>query len=250
MIILHLDLTQLYFTQYKFVFKSFAVIILKSLHVFFGRGGNDNCAYNMVMYFHIKRRQISAIFAVCAVVLAGGCRKKEKVGEKLTGEMSDMSTYTNFQDQETHVFYDLTIPEMAQAMGEKKTSAVYFGYDTCEWCLDAVPVINDAAKATENVVGYINTRKDPSWEHNTDMEDYDLLVEKIGGYLDFDASGKRKLYVPMLFFIKDGKVVATHEGTLEGHNAKNRAMTAEEREELRLILVDKFAMMAEQETKK
>jgi len=55
----------------------------------------------------------------------------------------------------------------------------------------------------------------------------------------------RHLYAPTLFFIKDGEVVAFHEGTLEGHNARNRAMTAEEREELRLILLEKFAAMSD-----
>ena len=156
----------------------------------------------------------------------------------MTGKKSDMSGYSNFADQETHVYYD---------MNEKRTFAVYFGYDTCEWCLDAVPVINEAAKESNQTVGYINTRAKPSWEKNTDIDDYDLLIEKVGEFLEYDENGIRHLYVPTLFFIKDGAVVEFHEGTLEGHNAKLRAMTAEEREELKQILLTKFAAMSDGE---
>ena len=66
-------------------------------------------------------------------------------------------------------------------------------------------------------------------------------------FLEYDENGIRHLYVPTLFFIKDGAVVEFHEGTLEGHNAKLRAMTAEEREELKQILLTKFAAMSDGE---
>lgn len=186
---------------------------------------------------------IKGLFLILAISTIG-CRKGS-AGGSVTGEMSDMSGYSNFADQESHVFYDMTVKEMADAMDEKKTFAVYFGYDTCEWCLDAVPVINEAAKQTGQTVGYVNTRADSSWQKNTDITDYDLLLEKVGEFLEYDDAGIRHLYAPTLFFIKDGAVVDFHEGTLEGHNARNRAMTAEEREELRVILVEKFAKMTD-----
>ena len=182
---------------------------------------------------------------VIGILFSAGC-KKQSVGQPLSGPKSDMARYSNFADQEEHIFYDLTVKEMAQAMDEKRTFAVYFGYDSCEWCLDAVPVINEAAKQSGQTVGYVDTRANPAWEKNTDIDDYDLLVEKVGEYLEFDDKGVRHLYVPTLFFIKEGKVVQFHEGTLEGHNARNRAMTPEEREELRLILLDKFAAMSDE----
>ena len=182
--------------------------------------------------------------AVLAVLMCAACAcSKPNTGLPVTGEKSDMSQYINFADQDTHIYYDLTIRGMADAMDDKRTFVVYFGYDTCEWCLDAVPVINDAAKETGYTVGYINTRANPAWQKNTDMDDYDLLIEKAGEFLDYDADGVRHLYAPTLFFIKEGKVVAIHEGTLEGHNARIRAMTAEEREELKGILLEKFHLL-------
>lgn len=186
-----------------------------------------------------------ATIVFCFILfLMSACAKSQKT-EPVSGEMSDMSGYLNFADQDAHIFYDMTVQDMAQAMDEGKSFVVYFGYDTCEWCLDAVPVINDAAKETGWTVGYVNTRAKPSWNKNTDIDDYDLLVEKVGSYLEFDAQGIRHLYAPTLFFIKNGQVAAMHEGTLEGHNAKLVAMTAEEREELKGILVEKFSVLNE-----
>lgn len=195
----------------------------------------------------MKKRTVTqalklSLFLILALSMIG-CRRHAAGG--VTGERSDMSGYSNFADQEDHVFYDMTVKDMADAMDAKKTFAVYFGYDTCEWCLDAVPVINEAAKQSGQTVGYVNTRSNPNWENNTEIKDYDLLIEKVGDRLEYDDAGVRHLYAPTLFFIKDGEVVAFHEGTLEGHNARNRAMTAEEREELRLILLEKFAAMSD-----
>ena len=200
-------------------------------------------AMNTKQIAQAMKKSLFVILAVSTI----GCHKSSK-GGSLNGKMSDMSGYSNFADQEDHVFYDMTVKDMAEAMDEKKTFAVYFGYDTCEWCLDAVPVINEAAKQTGQTVGYVNTRAEASWQKNTDIEDYDLLIEKVGEFLEYDDDGIRHLYAPTLFFIKEGEVVEFHEGTLEGHNARNRAMTPEEREELRLILVEKFAAMTDGKT--
>jgi predicted bacteriocin transport accessory protein len=195
----------------------------------------------------IKKIRLMILSLLCISALFTVSCKKKNTGEPMTGKKSDMSGYSNFADQETHIYYDMTVKQMAEAMNEKRTFAVYFGYDTCEWCLDAVPVINEAAKESNQTVGYINTRAKPSWEKNTDIDDYDLLIEKVGEFLEYDENGIRHLYVPTLFFIKDGAVVEFHEGTLEGHNAKLRAMTAEEREELKQILLTKFAAMSDGE---
>ncbi len=199
--------------------------------------------------YEFRKIRLLILSLLCINVLFTAACKKRTTGTPVTGKKSDMSTYTNFLDQETHIYYDMTVKEMAKAMDEKRTFAVYFGYDTCEWCLDAVPVINDAAKETGFTVGYVNTRAKPSWKKNTDIDDYDLLIEKVGEYLEYDDAGIRHLYVPTVFFIKEGTVVAFHEGTLEGHNARLRAMTAEEREELRQILLVKFAAMSDEAPK-
>ena len=92
---------------------------------------------------------------------------------------------------------------------------IYFGFAKCPSCNEALPVLNDVAKEYHAEVGYINTRKDASWQSNMDMKDYDVVLELFGQYLQYDDDGKKHLYTPHVFFIKDGDVVYEVEGVNE-----------------------------------
>ena len=174
-------------------------------------------------------------------VTGNGCKQGAEYGPKevtnptrivtssvpVTGSRSDMSGYEGITE-ENNVFYDLTVREMADYMGENRTFAVYLGFKDCSWCREAVPLINRAASEAGMEVGYIDTRKDPSWKKNTDIADYDLLIEKLGEYIEFDTEGTRHLYTPDLYIIQNGRVIAHHEGTTPNHNADVRKMSQEE----------------------
>ncbi len=152
---------------------------------------------------------------------------------------SDMSGYATLED-DAHVFYDLSVKQMAEKMDEKETFTVYFGFDHCAWCLEAVPILNATAKEYEMQVGYINTRADDQWQSNLDINDYDIVVERLGEYLEYDNDGIRHLYTPHVFFIKDGQVVSDHSGSIEGHNAKEESLSEEEKKQLREIYEEGF----------
>lgn len=47
--------------------------------------------------------------------------------------------------------------------------------------------------------------------------------------------GVLTLYVPLVLVVKDGKVIDGHEGTLESHDATERKMTNDEKEQLTKI---------------
>ena len=163
----------------------------------------------------------AVIFLLCA------CAKQQPVSMPVTGPRSDMSGYEGITE-DNNVFYDLTVREMADYMEQNRVFAVYLGFKDCSWCQEAVPLISRAASEAGMEVGYIDTRKDPSWNKNTDITDYDLLIEKLGEYIEFDTEGTRHLYTPDLYIIQNGKVVAHHEGTTPNHNADVRKMSQDE----------------------
>jgi len=181
-------------------------------------------------------RKLLITMMICFMTLLCACASQKT---QITGTKSDMSGYEGFTDTE-HVFYDMTVAGMLEYMDAKESFAVYFGFDNCPWCLDAMPVLNEAAKEYEAEVGYIDTRKNPAWQKNVDIDDYDKLVERIGNYFTYDNDGNRHLYTPAVVFIKDGEVVLYHEGTVESHNARERSMTDEEIEELKEIYREGF----------
>lgn len=163
------------------------------------------------------------VFLFCCGLLLSGCAGQYT--------KSDMSGYEGFDDKD-HVFVDMSVRDVYEQMNQGKSFAVYFGFAKCPWCISALPVLNEEAKAAGVKVGYVDTRKDPSWQSNLDLTDYDLFLEMFGEYLDYDDNGILHLYTPHVFFVKDGKTVYEHSNTVEGHVAYERPLSAEEEQQL------------------
>ena len=67
--------------------------------------------------------------------------------------------------------------------------------------------------------------------HDVDLEDLDVLNE----YLEEDDGGQKRLYVPDVYFIKDGVVETHHLGTVDSYNNAFQGMNEEQRNELKEI---------------
>lgn len=160
-----------------------------------------------------------------------GCSSKPSSYTK-----ADMSGYEDFNDEE-HVFYEMNVKEMVDKIDKNETFVVYFGFSECPWCNVAMPILNEAAKEYDSIVYYIDTRSNEEWESNVDIDDYDLVVDHLGEYLEYDDEGKKHLYTPHVFFIKNGEVVKEHEGTIDG---KTDEMTVQDKEQLKQIYEEGF----------
>ena len=145
--------------------------------------------------------------------------------------------------EEDQVFDEMTVRDVADAIDRKETFAVYFGFEACPWCAEAEPVLKEEALKADMRVGYVDTRKDPSWKSNTDLADYDLVLRYFGEYLSYDNDGVKHLYTPHVFFVRDGKTVSEHEGTCENHNAAERKMNDSERSELAEVYRHGFELL-------
>lgn len=172
------------------------------------------------------KKLLIPLLTVCLFV---GCSTKQANYPK-----SDMTHYEGFQDDE-HVFVDMTVEDFVQEMHNNSSFVIYFGFAQCPWCKVAMPILNEVAKSHDISVGYIDTRKNPEAKSNLDLEDYDQLVEEIGEYLPYDSDGIRHLYTPFVVFVKDGKVVSTHQGTLPTQEDPAIPLTTEEIELLSSI---------------
>ena len=174
-------------------------------------------------------------------------QETEQPGPLAKFPASDMSGYRGLQDYEKDlVFVDMTVRDMADLMEEQKTFAVMATCANCPWCNVVVDNINDAALEAGMQVGYIDTRKDPSWSSNLDLEDYDLFTELVGDRLEYDAENRLHLYVPHIFFIKEGEVVHDYQGALpEMGDDPDMELTKEQEEKLTEIYREGFRMMEE-----
>ena len=76
-----------------------------------------------------------------------------------SGERADMSGYEMLEDDE-HVFYQKTMEEVLALFEEGKSAIVYLGYVGCPWCEEAVPIMNEVAKAKGLTICYAPTYDD------------------------------------------------------------------------------------------
>ena len=87
---------------------------------------------------------------------------------------------------------------------EHGTGIVYLGYPECPWCMAYVPLLNEIAK-NEGIekIYYYNIREDR--KNNTEF--YQKVVSILIDYLNYDEEGKKRIFVPNVTFVKEGKII-------------------------------------------
>ena len=163
----------------------------------------------------------------------------------------DMSDYDAWEEakaqaaergaQPESLFVDVTVADAQKLLEEKATFVWFASFSECPWCNAVLPYLTQAAAENSCRIGVLDTRKDPAWKNNTEIDDYDLFLELCGEYLDTDEEDKPHLYVPHVFFIRNGEVVYQHQGALpEMGDDPHMALSEEQKEALTDIFREGF----------
>ena len=145
---------------------------------------------------------------------------------------------------------------------DKGTGVIYLGFPECPWCRNLVPVLVDSALEEKvSPIYYLNisgdrntlslTKKGKIKTEKEGTENYLKLVDILKDYLPVydglnDDSIKR-IYLPTVIFVKDGKVLGLEE-TLESYSKRVDGnpyleMTDSEKEELSNIFKGYYAKL-------
>lgn len=117
------------------------------------------------------------------------------------------------------------------------TGVIYFGFPGCPWCRNVIPVLFDVANANNiDTVYYFN----PSDIRTNSDEDYQKLINILDDYLLENDKGEKTLYVPDVYFIKDGKIIGNHLSTVDSQTSPYTPLTDEQTEELKNIYQELF----------
>ena len=107
------------------------------------------------------------------------------------------------------------------------TGIVYFGYSTCPWCRNSVPILIDVAKKNKlKVIYYYDIH-----EENLDSIKKELY-EILDPYLREKEDGKKDLSVPDVYAIKKGKIKGHHIGTVSSYKNPTKGMNKKQKKEL------------------
>lgn len=153
------------------------------------------------------------------------------------GTPADLSGYETMADYDASIMLvETTVAEAEEYILEGKSFVLFLSYADCPYCNRLIPYLNDIAVQEGITVAYINTRKDPTWESNLEIDDYDVFVDRFGSYLKEDEDGNPHLYTPDIYFIRNGEIVARHYGITEGADDPSVELTSEQEDALRTEL--------------
>ena len=176
----------------------------------------------------------------------------------------EYESLNNLKDENgANKYLNLTIPENnpikyatisdIENLFDNKTAIVYFGFNTCPWCRNLVPVLIDTAinNGIDNIYymsikdirdtkeldenGNIKTTKEGSSEYQKLLE---LFDESLDVYDGLNDNNVKRIYAPTVFFIKDGKVASKHVGTVSSQDDPKIELTSSQKQELSNILLE------------
>lgn len=223
-----------------------------------------------------KKAIIGIIIVVILVALAIVCNidfKKDKEENKITDAIKFKEEYeayngkVNENNQKNYMEIKIsknnavkysTIDEVIDIINNG-TGVIYLGYPTCPWCRNMVPVLLSAANSTSLAnIYYVNMyevrdkyeldeNNKPKLVEEGDKKYQDLL-DALDSILDNytleteDGKevkvGEKRVYVPLVVFVKDGKIVGHHADTVKSQTDPYKALDDDQTEELYNIYIE------------
>ena len=148
-----------------------------------------------------KNDIIAAIIVIAVLGIIGFGYLRATDNEEVSDSIKFSQEYTNVSKDNSFVYK--TDKEIIEIL-KHGTGVVYLGFPECPWCQGYVGYIEEIAKKTNvSKVYYLNVldiRK-----NNT--KEYQEIVSILNDYLDYDEEGKKRVYVPLVIAVKDGKII-------------------------------------------
>lgn len=121
---------------------------------------------------------------------------------------------------------------------KKETGLFYFGYNSCPWCRNIVETLVEVAIENDLTIYYINTK---------DLNDKDLknIISYLKEYLRKEETNKERLYVPDVYFVKNGNIINHHIGSIDSQKNPFNKLKGKERASLKKIYLDFIKEMNE-----
>lgn len=114
-----------------------------------------------------------------------------------------------------------------------KTGIIYFGYNTCPWCRNIVPILIDTVQDNHiDTLYYVDI-------HKVDLSSIkNELISLLDEYLEENETGEKGIAVPDVYFIKEGKIIGHHLGTVDSYHNPYLGMSPDQKQELTNIYQD------------
>lgn len=187
----------------------------------------------------MKKKILISLVIVFIILILGGIflNFNDSFRFKLSYEYINFLEYNNGKKIKVNIPTDNKIKYVSEDevidLLENGTGILYFGYNTCPWCRNIVSPLIDAAKNNDiDIIYYADLHK-----LNISLI-RGKLYKILDSYLRDDDEGKKVLAVPDVYFIRNGKIVGHHLGTVDSYRNPYDGMSKKQKKELLEIYYD------------
>lgn len=211
--------------------------------------------------YNYKRGLVVFIFGIILLIL---CLWSMGIFSKDSDALKFYSEYGQNSDIKENNLYDYSSKEEVLDLLDHKTGVLYFGFPNFPLCQSMVSVLNDTAVSNKyETIYYYNIKNDrdtlslnSTGEVITDKNStafYRELLKELDGFLtpytitdsegkEVDA-GEKRIYVPLVLFVKDGKVMYSHEATVKSQEDPKTKLNDKQKNELITIYQKGFDLI-------
>ncbi|MDR2661182.1 MAG: transporter [Lactobacillaceae bacterium] len=125
-------------------------------------------------------------------------------------------------NDKTKQFIHNTPTSSISMMAKTKQGIYYYGFSTCPWCKELLPIFNEVLKKQEKTSYVVNVKS----KQYTKADD--LILKKFFK----NYTNEEQLTVPFIVVIDSNGNVLTHVGTVSGHNAIESRMNDKQKNKL------------------
>lgn len=179
--------------------------------------------------------------AICVAAFFVGQSWKAKANSMVTGVQS-LSFFREYPDVSQNNKFEYANIDQVLEILNGGSGIIYFGFPACPWCQAYVPVLDEVSREQNVDKVYYYNPKDIR-EKNT--EEYKRITTLLGDYLENDKDGNKRLYVPHVFAIKDGKVIGENNDMSTMSGDAKKYFTEEKRSELKTKLTEIISKYSE-----
>lgn len=158
-------------------------------------------------------KKIISFFLLLLVILTG-CSKKDPSKEKLLTEYPGLENVN-------HVYKEINSIEAIEFLNSQ-TGIIVFSFPTCPYCQAIIPILNTVAKEEKvKEIQYLDIysmRKDNTIEYQNILGIISKQVDDL--VFSDETQSTRKLVVPDVYIIKEGKIIKHHIATIKDDEDK------------------------------
>lgn len=176
------------------------------------------------------------VLLILCIILLTACNDVHTDGAKFEKEYESLNDKGIVVDIDTNANIKYLKLNEVLDFFKNKTGVIYFGFPNCPWCRNIIPSLLDVSKEQGHTLYYFNPR-DVRGTNNKEFKELMIILDE---HLTANEEGVKTLYVPDVYFVKDGKIVGNHLGSVSNQTNPYEPLTNEQLSELKQIYKDLF----------